>query len=158
MDSASGKASGKTLEEGDTVKYNQLALGFESKKNFFSSSLDKNSLFKELFSTHIFGPITTDSISEISVFSNQDFDEETHAGDNLNDKFMILVNGTDPNDGKSQQISLSEFNSRPQHGNATFMLVLKEQPILHTKHTFTVHYRKTDKSLYIFQFPMINVY
>jgi hypothetical protein len=158
MNSEFGKVSGTPLEEGDTVKYHQLALTFESKKNVLSSASGKKAFFPELFSSYVFSPVTSDSISGISVFSHQDFDEERKAGDNLNDKFIILADGIERSCGKSQPISLSEFNTQPRQGRAAFTLVLKERPTVHTVHKFTVHYRKTDKSLYILQFPEVIVY
>jgi len=158
MDSEFGKVSGTPLEEGDTVKYHQLALAFESKKNVLSSTLGKKAIFSELFSSYIFSPVTSDSISGISVFSHQDFDEERKAGDNLNDKFIILADGIEQSCGKPQPISLSEFNTQPRQGRAAFTLILKERPALHMEHKFTVHYRKTDKSLYILHFPAIIIY
>lgn len=158
MDSVSGKVSGTPLEEGNGVKYHQLALTFESKKNILSSTTDKKFIFPELFSSYVFSPVTSDSIAEISVFSHQDFDDEFRAGDNLNDKFIILADGIEQSCRKSQPISLAEFNTQLRQGRAAFTLILKERPTLHTAHKFTVHYRKTDKSLYILHFPEILIY
>ena len=158
MDSITGKVSGVVLEEGDAVKYHQLALTFESKKNVLSSASGKRPVFPELFTSHVFSPVTSDSIAEISIFSNQDFDEEYRAGDKLNDKFAILADGIEQSCRKPQPISLVEFNAQPRQGRAAFTLLLKERPSLHTVHKFTVHYRKTDRSLYILHFPEVIVY
>jgi hypothetical protein len=135
-----------------------LALTFESKKNALFPTSGKETIFPELFSSYVFSPVTSDSISGISVFSHQDFDEERSAGDNLNDKFIILADGIEQSCGKPQPISLSEFNTQSRQGRAAFTLILKERPALHMEHKFTVHYRKTDKSLYILHFPAIIIY
>ncbi len=99
---------------------------------------------------------SADSISEISVYSNQDFDEENKAGDNLNDKFLILTSSSNDLDHKPTAVPLNEFLKKPQRGRSSYTLLLKDNPKTLVKHKFTVHYRKEDNALYVISFPEVS--
>jgi hypothetical protein len=157
IDNTYGK-NGAFLKDGDSVNYQQLVLYFESKKNILSSTPDKTTLFPEVSSSYIFSPVSADSIAKISVFSDQDFDEHLRAGDDLSEKFVIIPESLTPHLDKTSAITLAEFSRKPQVGRAAFTLMLSEKPGLSTAHKFTVHYRKTDNSLYIQNFPPIRIY
>jgi hypothetical protein len=158
IDNAYGKVKGTLLKEGDSVNYQQLAFYFESKKNMLSTSSDKTTLFPELSSSYIFSPVSADSIAKISVFSDQDFDEYLRAGDDLSKKFIIIPESLSIHTEKTSPVSLAEFSKKTQPGRVAFTLMLSEKPDLSTAHQFTVHYRKTDNSLYILNFPPIRIY
>ncbi len=153
-----GEIGGVILKEADTVKFDHLAFSFESRKNAGGNIQRKSSHLPAFFPPKIFSPYTTDSIAKISVFSDHDFDENFRAGDDLSEKFIIMAEGSSPGTCINSTINLASYFTKPQPGSAAFLLMLAEKPDLNTTHQFTVHYRKTDKSLYIFQFPIITVY
>lgn len=157
LDTLQGKMEFKHFATQHAIPSSLLGIKFRSKISLLANQsipeVKRDELLKTLYQEGIF---SSDSIAEISVYSDNDFSTNFKAGDNLNDKFSILVNNTGLDGNQLQVISLNEFLKHPQHGRTSFTLLLNESPSAELQHKFVIHYRKEDNSLYVVTLPKLS--